>query len=111
MEQSRDRVWLQHMLDHAREATSMVAGRAEADLRADRMLELALVRLVEVVGEAATRISPNTPGSHPEIPWRVLVGMRNRLIHGYDRISHDVLWDTVTKDLPTLVAQLEQIVS
>lgn len=100
---------LQHMFDYAREAVDMIAGRARADLSKDRMLELALIRLVEVVGEAAGRVSQARQADFPGIPWREVAGMRNRLIHGYDSIDLDVIWDTVELDLPPLIIQLEKI--
>ncbi len=106
----KDSVRLRHMLDYSREAVQLVTGRTRADLDTDRLLELALVRLIELVGEAAARISPLTRDQYPQIPWSLIVSMRNRLIHGYDSIDHDVLWDTLTDDLPTLIADLERIV-
>ena len=106
----KDGVRLRHMLDYSREAVELVTGRIRADLDTDRLLELALVRLIELVGEAAARISPSTRDQYPQIPWSLIVSMRNRLIHGYDSIDHDVLWDTLTDDLPTLVADLQRIV-
>ena len=105
----KDGVRLRHMLDYSQEAVELVKGRTRADLDTDRLLELALVRLIELVDEAAARISPSTRDQHPQIPWSLIVSMRNRLIHGYDIIDHDVLWDTLTDDLPTLVADLQRI--
>ena len=77
---------------------------------ADRVLALALVRLVEIVGEAATRISAQFRSQHPQIPWQATIGLRNRLIHGYDSINHDILWQILTTDFPPLVVTLERIV-
>ena len=74
----------------------------------DRKLQLSLTRLVEVVGEAATRVSPEVRERHPSIPWRQIVAMRNRLIHGYDVLDFDVLWNTVTLEMPRLIAELEK---
>lgn len=104
-----DTVRLRHMLDHAREAVALVEGRSRSELDDNRMLQLALVRLVEIVGEAAARVSGPTKGRYPSIPWHEIVGMRNRVIHGYDAVDLDVLWDTVTVDLPPLVDQLGRI--
>lgn len=104
-----DRIPLQHMLDHAREARDMISGKVTEDLSKDRMLELALVRLVEIVGESAGRVSQELQVKHSEIPWREIVSMRNRLIHGYDSVDLSVLWDTIELDLPPLIAQLENI--
>jgi len=104
-----DEIRLRHMLDHAREAVAMIAGKERADLQQERMLELALVRLVEIIGEAAARVDPDVQGGHPSIPWRQVVGMRNRLVHGYNSVDLDVLWDTIEDDLPPLIAELERI--
>jgi uncharacterized protein with HEPN domain len=105
----RDQVRLRHMLDFSREAVAMLRGQAESHLASDRMLELALVRLVEIIGEAAARVSSKARARHPQIPWAVIVGMRNRLVHGYDRVDLAVLWETVTHDLPALIRELESV--
>ena len=80
----------QHMLDHTREAVSLVKGKTRADLDSDRLLNLALVRLLEIIGEAANRIPPEEQARHPQIPWPQIVGLRNRLIHGYDSVDFDI---------------------
>jgi len=73
------------------------------------MLALALIKDIEIVGEAASRIAENTRAAHPEIPWVDIIGMRNRLIHAYFDINLDLVWDTVTANLPPLVDQLSRI--
>lgn len=110
MSKHDDRISMRHMLDHAREACAMAHGRKRSDLDSHRMLQLALTRLVEIIGEAASRVSMPTRESHREIPWPDIVGMRGRLIHGYDVVDLNLLWDTVEADLPPLIAQLEAIV-
>ena len=109
MTQHDDKIRLQNMLDHAREAVSLVHGKNRRDLESDRVLELALVRLVEVVGEAAVKTSPKCKRDYPFIPWAGIIGMRNRLIHGYNSIDLGVLWDTIEIDLPPLIEKLERI--
>jgi uncharacterized protein with HEPN domain len=109
MSRHDDIIPLQHMLDHAREAIEMIAGKKKEDLGKERMLELSLIRLVEIIGEAAGRVSNERKVKIPEIPWREVIGMRNRLVHGYDSVDLGVLWDTVELDLPPLIAQLEKI--
>jgi uncharacterized protein with HEPN domain len=99
------------MLDHAREVVALVQGRTRADLDSDRLLNLALVRLLEIIGEAANRIPEEEQTRHAEIPWPQIVSLRNRLIHGYDSVDFDILWQIVTEDLPPLVISLETIVS
>jgi len=110
MTQHDDRVRLQHMLDYAREAVGMIEGKERADLYHERMLELSLVRLVEVIGEAAGRVTSEGREKYGGIPWSHIVGMRNRLTHGYDRVDLDVLWNTIEYDLPPLIAELEKVV-
>ena len=111
MPSQRDRVRLDHMLDHAREAIALSRGKVRADLDNDRILNLALVRLLEIVGEAAGRVSKEECAHHPELPWPQIIGLRNRLIHGYDAVDNDILWQIITDDLPPLVDALEAILS
>jgi uncharacterized protein with HEPN domain len=101
-------VRLRHMLDHAKEAAAMARDRTRADLDRDRKLNLSLVRLLEIVGEAASRVPAGERSRHPDIPWPEIVGLRNRLIHGYDSVDFDILWQIVTHDLPPLIAALEK---
>jgi uncharacterized protein with HEPN domain len=102
MPPDRDRIRLLHMLEHAREAMHLMVGRTRSDLDADRVLSLALVRLLEIVGEAAARVSSEARAKHPDIPWQEIVSLRNRLIHSYDAVDMDVLWSIVNTDLPAL---------
>lgn len=102
-------ITLGHMLDHAREAMDLAQGRTQGDLERDRVLSLALTRLVEIVGEAAGRVPSNERRKYPEIDWARIIGMRNRLIHEYDNVDQAVLWLTVKEDLPDLVARIEKI--
>ena len=111
MTQHDDKIKLQHMLDHAKEAVAPVQGKEKSDLQKNRLLELATTRLVEIVGEAAAKISPENQTKYPSIPWSQIIGMRNRLIHGYDAVDIDVLWDTLEVDLPSLIAELNKILS
>jgi len=106
-----DSVALRHMLDYARTARRLVAGRIRPDLDADEMLRLALTRAIEVVGEAAARVSSAGRERHTGIAWSQIVGARHRLIHGYDTVDLDILWDIATLDLPTLVSRLEAAVT
>ena len=106
-----DIVRLRHMLDAAREAQGFAATRSRSDLDHDRQLLLALVKAVEIIGEAATRVSIETRLEHPEIPWQDIVAMRHRLTHGYYDIDLDIVWSTVTEDLPPLAEELDAVLT
>lgn len=98
------------MLDACSRARELAKPRDRKDLDRDWMATLALERLVEIIGEAARRLSVETREAHPEIPWSQIVGMRDRLAHGYDQVDLDRLWVVVDQDLPKLTADLERIV-
>jgi uncharacterized protein with HEPN domain len=104
-------VSLRQMLDYASEAMDMVRDRSRADLDTDRMLNLALVRLLEILGEAAGRVPSEDRARYPQVPWIQLINLRHRLIHGYDQVDFDILWQILTQDLPPLVKELESILS
>lgn len=106
-----DRVRLRHMLDAASEAVEFAKGKTRADLERDRLLVLGLLKCIEIVGEAAARVSPDVQSRYPRIPWPDIVGMRNRLVHVYFDIDLDRVWDTVEQDLPPLIAALEKILN
>ena len=104
----RDRVRLQHMLDAAQEAMAFAREASREQLEHDRKLTLALVKAVEIIGEAAYQISESTRKRFPEIPWEDIIGMRHRLVHAYFEIDLDVLWSTVQHDLSPLVVTLRK---
>ena len=97
---------LRQMRDHAHEIIELVSVRDRRDLDSDRLLALALVRLLEIVGEAAGRVPADERARLPAIPWPLIIGLRNRLIHGYDNVDHDIVWQIVTTDIPALHAEL-----
>jgi uncharacterized protein with HEPN domain len=101
--QGEDRVRLTHMIEAAEKAMRFAAGRERSDLETDEMLSLAMTRAVEIIGEAASRISEAGRADNPEIPWRVIVAMRNRLVHAYFDINRDVLWRTVAEEIPAIL--------
>jgi uncharacterized protein with HEPN domain len=111
MSEHDDRLPMHQMLEQAREAVEIIRGRVRAELRTNRLLQLALSHAVLVVGEAATRVSPAGRARHPEIPWAKAIGARNFIAHGYDRIDYEVVWDTIAEHFPALVAALEQALS
>jgi uncharacterized protein with HEPN domain len=101
MTQHDPTVRMRHMLDHGKEAIGLLDGKKKTDLFRDRLLELALVRLVEIVGEAANKLPAEDQLRYPSIPWREIISMRNRLVHGYNAIDLDVL--------SQLILELERI--
>ena len=103
-----DAIRLRHMLDAGTEALGFTSGRRREDLDHDRQLEWALVKAIEIIGEAAGQVSEETRAKLPRIPWRNIVGMRNRLVHAYFDINLDVLWKTVMEGLPPIVAELKR---
>ena len=108
MSEHDDRLPMLQMLEHAREAIGMLRGSSRAGLAMDRVLQLALVHLVQIVGEAATRVSDAGRARHPEVPWAQAITTRHRVVHGYDRIDYGVVWDTIADDFPPLVQALER---
>lgn len=104
-----DRIRIQHMLDAIDEALSFIEGRSKKDLFEDRMLTLSIIKEIEIIGEAASRVTDETQREYPGIPWNDIVGMRNRLIHVYFDIDIEIVWNTIVNDLPDLKAKLEKI--
>ena len=107
--QARDLTRLRHLHAAVQEALALIAGRTRDDLDQDRTLNLALVRLLEIIGEAARSLSPPARQAHPEIPWQRMIGMRNQLIHAYFDIDLDIVWQTAQEDLPPLLRALERL--
>jgi uncharacterized protein with HEPN domain len=103
-------VSMRHIRDHALEAVELLESKSLDDLREDRVLQLALVQLIEIVGEAANRVPSTIRHENPDIPWRVAAETRNKLIHGYDVIEYSIVYDTVKNDLPPMVAKLGAII-
>ena len=106
-----DAIRLLHMRDAVEEAMSFIGNKSRESLDKDRMLVLALIKDIEIVGEAASRISNEAQDTTPEIPWANIIGMRNRLIHAYFDINLDILWQTVSKDLPELAVKLNEAIA
>ncbi|MGB8278152.1 MAG: HepT-like ribonuclease domain-containing protein [Methylovirgula sp.] len=106
-----DHVRLQHLADALNSAMKFVAGRSRSDLDSDEMLLFALVRAIEIAGEAASKVSVETRAGIPDLPWASIIGMRNRLVHAYFDINRDILWTTVTEAVPPLAEVLEKVLS
>ncbi len=101
-----DRTRLMHMLDSANEAIAFLDDMSPEELSTNRMALNAIVRAVEVIGEAAAQMSPEYRAKHPQVPWPRIIGMRNRLIHAYFDIDHQIVYSTVRNDLPALIEQI-----
>jgi uncharacterized protein with HEPN domain len=99
----KDRIRLQHLLDEAYEACSYVESISFDDFVQDGKTVRAVIRSIEVIGEAASKISLDLRKAHPDIPWQKIIGMRNRLIHVYFDIDYDVLWHTLKENIPSLI--------
>ena len=108
--QPDERNRLRHMLEAAQEALEFTAGKSRDDLDHDRQLVLALLKCIEIIGEAAVHVSSPSRKRMPEIPWQNIIDMRNVLIHVYHDVDVNIVWDTITEDLPPLVEQLKKIV-
>jgi uncharacterized protein with HEPN domain len=108
--ENRDLSRLRHMLDSAKAILSFVKGKRRSSLDKERLLLSAVLRELEIIGEAANKISESTKKRFPYFPWKELVGMRNRLIHAYFDVDHDMIWKTIREHLPTLHKQLDQAV-
>ncbi|MCK6554323.1 DUF86 domain-containing protein [Candidatus Binatia bacterium] len=104
-----DRVRILDMIEEGEHATTFITGRGREDLDRDPILFRALVRAIEVMGEAASKVSTETRAATPEVPWRDIVSMRNRLIHGYSTIDPDTVWRTATDDIPAILPALKAL--
>ena len=99
------------MLDAAGAAVGFLSGRTRRDLETDRMLSFAVVRAIEIIGEAASKVTQDAQAAFRNIPWADVTAMRNRLIHAYYEVDLSRVWDTVTDDLPPLISELERVLA
>ncbi len=106
-----DFIRLRHMLDAARDVEQFTQSKTRRDLDKDRLLELGVVKAIELIGEAASKVSPEVRREFSDIPWEDIIGMRNRLIHAYYRIDLNRVWTTITDDVPLLREKLDKIVT
>lgn len=102
--------YLGHIADAARKITGFVGGKSRADFDADEMLRLAVVHLVQTIGEAARLVTVEFQAQHPQLPWRQMIGMRNRLVHDYLNVDYDVVWQVAIHDIPQLIELLQATV-
>ena len=101
---------LKHIRDAVMITIDFIKGRNRDDLDNDQMLSLALVRLIEIIGEAANNISLSCQNNYPPIPWREMIGMRNRIVHAYFEVDLDVVWQVIIDDLPRLLRWINQAI-
>ena len=106
----RDDAYLLDMLLSARDAVEFVSGITYADFEGSRLRQNAVLKSVEIIGEAASRVSAGTRETLGNIPWGEIVGMRNRIVHAYFETDIEIVWKVVQEDLPTLIVQLERVV-
>jgi uncharacterized protein with HEPN domain len=104
-----DSVYLGHILDAAQTALEFIAGKSRSDFDREKLLRVGLTHQLQIVGEAARKLSPEYRGSHPEIPWAAITGMRHRIVHDYFSVDEDIVWRTVQEHLPSLVEQVSEL--
>ncbi len=108
---SNDKMRLQHMIDASQEAVSFFQTLKNDTLEHNRLVSQAIVRSIEIVGEAASQLSKEYRESHTELPWAQIIGMRNRIIHAYFDIDYALVASTVKHDLPALIVKLTKLIS
>jgi uncharacterized protein with HEPN domain len=109
--QRDDLARLRHMIEFAQGALRFVRHRSREDLDQDQMLTLALIKAIETVGEAASKLSPEFRERHPELPWPSIMGMRHKLVHAYFEVNLDMVWHTTLYEIPSLIQALEKIIA
>jgi len=108
---SEDRVRVLHMSEAAEQALAFTSGLTIDQLRTDKKTLFAVIRCIEIIGEAAGRVSGETRANAPVIPWSAMAGMRNRLVHAYFDVDTDVVWRTITEELPALLQLLRPLMA
>jgi len=104
-----DRLTLRQMLDTACQIRGLAQGLPRSEFDADIIRHLALLHLIQRLGEAASRLSAGFRSGHPEFPWAEMIGMRNRIVHGFDEVDPESVWRVATEDLEPVVAALERV--
>lgn len=106
-----DRLTVEQMLDAVRRIRAIIRGQTRDAFEADEVRQLALLHLIQLLGEAASRTTADFRDAHPELPWAQLVGMRNRIVHGYDHVDPDIVWRVATEDVEPVLAALERFLT
>jgi uncharacterized protein with HEPN domain len=104
-----ERTRLRHIVEAGHEAIEHLRDQGLDDLKANRLLQHALVRCIEILGEAAAQLTPEFRDAHPEVPWLDMIGMGNRVVHAYFDIDLEIVWHTVADDLPSLIREVETL--
>lgn len=107
---SRDDAYLYDILESSRTALEYARGKTWDEFSTDPLLQDAIVRRLEIIGEASGRVSNETQKKYSHLPWQAMKGTRNKIIHEYDSIELDIIWDILQQDLPYLVIELEKII-
>lgn len=107
--ETRDLAYVWDMLEYASRVSDMMAGQTQHDWDLNMMLRLAIERSLEIIGEAARRVSETFREQHVDIPWKDIIGQRNILAHAYGKIDYDILYETTVRDIPKLVKQLQAL--
>ena len=106
-----DATRIRHMIEAAETTQRFIAGRTRAAVDTDEQVRFALVQAVQIIGEAASKVSPDTRSKITSVPWADIIFMRNRLVHAYFDIDHDIVWETATKDIPDLLPLLRPLLA
>ena len=109
MPHRRDSVFIAQMIEAAEAALEFCEGQTAESFAGDRLVGFAVVRAIQLVGQAARGVSTRLQAAHPEIPWREIVGMRNVVVHDYADVDMALIWKTVHDDLPGLAERLRAI--
>ena len=104
-----DKIRILHMIESSKKAQEFLADKTYDELQRNEQLSFAIVRALEIVGEAASQITQETRDKYPNIPWRNIISMRNKLIHAYFDINYRIVWSAVKEDIPQLLQHLENI--
>lgn len=103
----RDELRLRHMRDAASTALHFAEGKSLVNIKDDLLLAYAIIHAIQIIGEAASQVTAQTQAEHSEIEWSGIIGMRHRVVHGYDNINYDIVWQVLQEKLPRLIAQLD----
>ncbi len=109
MQSDKNSVRLKHIIDAVNDVIKLSFGKKRTDLESDQIFGLAMVRLIEIIGEAANSIDVEFRAKYPKIPWSQMIATRNKLIHGYYNVENELIWEIISKDIPNLQKQLNKI--